>query len=60
MGLDARGGISVLQLLIYIPILVFSAILVKRHGFRKQGGWIFLLILSIGVFLFSIVRQSQH
>ncbi|THH27109.1 hypothetical protein EUX98_g7078 [Antrodiella citrinella] len=47
MGLDARGGISVLQLLIYIPILVFSAILVKRHGFRKQGGWIFLLILSI-------------
>jgi len=47
MGLDARGGISLAQLLIYIPILIVSAVLVRRHGFKRQAGWIFLLILSI-------------
>ncbi|THH28280.1 hypothetical protein EUX98_g5907 [Antrodiella citrinella] len=56
MGLDARGGISAAQLVIYIPILVLSAILVKRHGFKRQAGWIFLLILS----LVRIVGSAAH
>jgi len=47
MGLDARGGISLAQLLVYIPILCVSAVLVKRHGFRRQSGWVFLVLLSL-------------
>ncbi|THH28052.1 hypothetical protein EUX98_g6137 [Antrodiella citrinella] len=55
-SLDARGGISAAQLVIYIPVLVLSAILVMRHGFRKQAGWIFLVILS----LVRIVGSGAH
>ncbi|EMD41591.1 hypothetical protein CERSUDRAFT_110168 [Gelatoporia subvermispora B] len=45
--LDARGDISVAEIIIYIPILILSGILVLRHGFARRAGWIFLLILSI-------------
>ncbi|OCH92728.1 hypothetical protein OBBRIDRAFT_750980 [Obba rivulosa] len=45
--LDARGDISVAEIIIYIPILIMSGILVLRHGFARRAGWIFLLILSI-------------
>jgi len=47
MGLDARGGISLGQVLVYVPILLVSAVLVRRHGFKRQAGWIFLVVLSI-------------
>ncbi|THH33965.1 hypothetical protein EUX98_g287 [Antrodiella citrinella] len=54
--LDARGGISIVLMIIYIPILLVSAVLVKRHGFKRQAGWIFLLILS----LVRIVGSIAH
>lgn len=48
MGLDARGGISVAELIVYIPLFAVSVILVLRHGFRKTG-WIYLILLSISM-----------
>ena len=48
MGLDQRGGIAVGEVIFYIPVLIVSFILVLRHGFRRQAGWIFLFLLSNG------------
>ncbi|KAK7694240.1 hypothetical protein QCA50_001420 [Cerrena zonata] len=56
MGLDERGDIAVLELIVYTPILVTSGILIFRHGLGRNAGWIYLLILSI----IRIVGGSVH
>lgn len=48
MGLDERGDIAIGEIIIYLPILLVSAILVYRHGIKRRAGWIFLVILSLG------------
>ncbi|KAH9944722.1 hypothetical protein B0H21DRAFT_694637 [Amylocystis lapponica] len=47
MALDPRGDISVVEIIIYIPILIIGVLLVMRHGFSRKAGWIFLVILSL-------------
>ena len=47
MGLDARGYISIVEIIIYIPILLIGVVLSLRHGFKRKAGWIMLVILSI-------------
>ena len=48
MALDKRGDIAVAEVVLYVPILIVSVILIFRHGFTRQAGWIFLLLLSVG------------
>jgi len=47
MALDQRGDISIVEIIIYIPVLIVGAILVMRHGFSRKAGWVFLVILAI-------------
>ncbi|TDL17888.1 hypothetical protein BD410DRAFT_775673 [Rickenella mellea] len=47
MALDARGIISVIQVIVFVPIFFVALFLTFRHGFKRQAGWIFLLIFSI-------------
>lgn len=47
MGLDARGITSVMELIIYLPLLPLSGYLILKHGFKREG-WLYLLLLSIG------------
>ena len=47
MKFDARGGVSVVELVIYAPSLVVAAILCSRHGFGRSSGWIYTLILCL-------------
>ena len=47
MKFNARGGISILELLVYFPFLVIAAIVCRRHGFGRSSGWIFTLILCL-------------
>lgn len=48
MGLDARGIIAIVEIVIYVPILFVGGFLAIRHGFTRKAGWIFLFILAIG------------
>lgn len=48
MTLNARGGIAVGEVILYIPILIISAFLVLRHGIKRKAGWVFLVVLSLG------------
>jgi len=47
MGFDKQAGISVLELLLYIPSLIVAAVVCKRHGFGRSSGWVFTLILCL-------------
>ena len=49
--LDARGVITVLEVIIYIPVLCTSVVLVKRHGFRGTAGWILFVLFSLSKYL---------
>lgn len=49
MTLNARGGIALGEAIVYIPILLITAVLALRHGFRRKAGWVFLVILSLGM-----------
>ncbi|RPD81633.1 hypothetical protein L226DRAFT_555791 [Lentinus tigrinus ALCF2SS1-7] len=47
MYIDARGIIAAVEIAIYVPVLLIGGLLSFRHGFGRQAGWIFLVILSI-------------
>lgn len=38
---------SIVELVIYSPLLVAAALLCQRHGFERSSGWVFILILCI-------------
>lgn len=40
-------GIAIAEVCVYIPILILTIIIVFRHGFAKQLGWIYLAIFSV-------------
>ncbi|KAF4631596.1 hypothetical protein G7Y89_g6533 [Cudoniella acicularis] len=43
---DAREGIAIASLIIYIPALLTTILLLIRQGHARQLGWIYLLIFS--------------
>lgn len=58
MHLDARGTISVAEVVLYVPILIIGGFLSFKNGFARKAGWIFLVTLSIctNTFFCSCVR----
>jgi len=46
-SLDGFGKLAPPVIVFYIPIFIVTLILVLRHGFKRDAGWIFLLIFSI-------------
>ena len=46
MKLDSRGIVSVVEIIVYIPLLLLSIKLLAKYGFKREG-WLYLLILSI-------------
>ena len=58
MGLSYRGGIAVLQLVVFIPCFPIAVFLGFRHGFGRSSGWYFLIIFTllriIGAILYLI------
>lgn len=53
-SLDAHGRLAAAIIPFYIPILAISFMLVLRHGFRRESGWIFLFIFSLGASKLSL------
>jgi hypothetical protein len=42
-----RNGISILELIAYLPSFFGASFLVYRHGVRRSGGFVFLVIFTI-------------
>jgi hypothetical protein len=44
---NPRELLNIIEIVIYIPILIFSVVVASRHGFQRGEGWIFLVILAL-------------
>jgi len=42
-----RNVLSILELVYFVPALILSLIITRRHGFSRQLGWIALVVLSL-------------
>lgn len=47
MPLPETSRLAIADIVFYIPALILSIILVVRHGFDRQLGWIFLTFLAL-------------
>src|SRR5437773_1735246 len=47
MQLDARGHVSIVEIVVFTPLLVLAFHICLRHGFKKSSGWIFLFMLCL-------------
>jgi len=47
MGLDARGYVSVVELVVYVPLAFATGFLVFNTGHGRKAGWVYLMVLSI-------------
>lgn len=46
MALHPLNSISIVELAIYTPALLIAILLSTRHGFRKNAGWLYLIIFT--------------
>jgi len=44
---STQEGIAYAELCVYIPVFVLTVIVVIRHGFQKQLGWIYLAVFCL-------------
>ncbi|PWY85981.1 hypothetical protein BO70DRAFT_289418 [Aspergillus heteromorphus CBS 117.55] len=47
MAVNYRHGLSILELIVYLPTLFMALWMAFRHGFQRNSGWIFLVIFSL-------------
>ncbi|KAH6724202.1 hypothetical protein BKA61DRAFT_462767 [Leptodontidium sp. MPI-SDFR-AT-0119] len=47
MTLTYRNGVSIGELIVYTLAIAVAIFLVLRHGFRKNAGWIYLVIFCL-------------
>lgn len=47
MAVNYRHGLSILELIVYLPSLFISLYMGFRHGFQRNAGWILLIIFSL-------------
>lgn len=42
-----RQGLSILEMIVYIPALFMALFMGFRHGFGRQAGWYFFILFSL-------------
>ncbi|KFY81070.1 hypothetical protein V499_00143 [Pseudogymnoascus sp. VKM F-103] len=46
MMLDSRGDLAAVVLALWCPLFLVAIWVVRRHGFSRQAGWIFIVFLA--------------
>nr|OQO17116.1 hypothetical protein B0A51_16210 [Rachicladosporium sp. CCFEE 5018] len=62
-SLDGHGILSIIETAFFSPILLLSIFLCLRHGFRRESGWLYLLLLSLLHLIGSaclLYSETQH
>ncbi|KAL3952481.1 hypothetical protein ACCO45_012424 [Purpureocillium lilacinum] len=47
MALGDQGYLSIAELIVYVPAVVFAFIVCSRHGWHRASGWLYTLILCV-------------
>ena len=45
--ISTQEAIAIAELCVYTPIFLLTVIIVFRHGFKRQSGWIYLAIFCL-------------
>jgi hypothetical protein len=45
--IDYRHGISILEVIVYIPTFFLALWMAFHHGFKKSSGWYFFFVFSL-------------
>ena len=57
-----RGGVSIAELIFYVPALLIAVFLTIRHGFSRSSGWRFMVVFALARILsssFAIALDSS-
>jgi hypothetical protein len=44
---STEEGIAIAEICVYVPVFILTVIVIFRHGFRRQAGWIYLAIFCV-------------
>jgi hypothetical protein len=44
---STEEGIAIAEICVYIPVFILTVVVVFRHGFKRQAGWIYLAIFCV-------------
>lgn len=47
MHIDARGYVSIVELIVYIPSGLIAFYVTSRHGFNRSSGWFYTVFLCV-------------
>ncbi|KAI0202766.1 hypothetical protein F4808DRAFT_58208 [Astrocystis sublimbata] len=47
MELTAHNGISIVQIIFFVPFLLIAILLTIRHGIKRDAAWLFLVFFSL-------------
>ncbi|PWY69702.1 hypothetical protein BO70DRAFT_343954 [Aspergillus heteromorphus CBS 117.55] len=62
MAIVTSDGVAIAELVVYIPTALVTIVVVLRHGFHRQLGWIYLCIfcaLRIGGAIMEILSEKH-
>lgn len=45
--LDSRGGLAAAEIAFFAPTLLIGIYVCLRHGFKREGGWLYIILLAI-------------
>lgn len=45
--LSELNKISIAEIVVYVPSLAVAIVLVRKHGFKRSAGWLYLVIFSV-------------
>ncbi|CZS99354.1 hypothetical protein WAI453_008207 [Rhynchosporium graminicola] len=58
MTLSYRNGVSIGEIIVYTWAIAVAIFLVMRHGFRKNSGWIYLVIFCLARIIGSAMQLA--
>lgn len=56
MTLTYRNGVSIAEIIVYVPALFIAAFLAFRHGLGRNAGWLFLILFCLARIIGPIMQ----
>jgi MFS family permease len=56
MTLTYRNGVSIAEIIVYVPALLIATFLAVRHGLGRNAGWLFLILFCLARIIGPIMQ----
>jgi hypothetical protein len=58
MTITYHNGVSIAEIVVYVPCLIIAILLSIRHGFRRNAGWMFLIVFCLARIIGSSMQLA--